>query len=91
MKRSSEARKPACLFCKNDLGLFRRITRRRFCSAQHEEGFAIQFQKLAVERLRNADAPVRTSVLVQAAVVNSDNRPEEDGALLAISVAANAA
>lgn len=43
-----------CLACQEDLSLFRRLDRQRFCCEEHETLYLAELDKLAIERLQNA-------------------------------------
>ena len=43
-----------CLVCHCDLGLFRRLTKNRFCSDEHEEQYLAELKEVALARLRIA-------------------------------------
>ena len=40
--------------CQCDLGFFRRLTKNRFCTDQHEEQYMAELKEVALGRLRNA-------------------------------------
>jgi len=43
-----------CLVCQHDLGFFRRLTKNRFCTDQHEEQYMAELKEVALGRLRSA-------------------------------------
>jgi len=50
-----KASKPGtCLVCQCELGFFRRLTKNRFCTDQHEEQYMAELKEVALGRLRNA-------------------------------------
>ena len=53
--------KCAHLFCPNDIGLFRRFGRHRFCCDEHEHEYFRELDRLAIERLRNARPAAKLS------------------------------
>ncbi len=53
-KRPTYANLPKCLACQNDLTVFRRVARHRFCCQEHEQMYVAELQKIAVARLRSA-------------------------------------
>ena len=40
--------------CQCELGFFRRLTKNRFCTDQHEEQYMAELKEVALGRLRNA-------------------------------------
>jgi hypothetical protein len=46
--------KPACLHCRNEIGVFRGLARHRFCCDEHESTYLAELEELGVRRLRNA-------------------------------------
>ena len=48
------SQRPKCLACRRNLGLLRKLSRRRFCSDKHERLYLEELQKIALTRLANA-------------------------------------
>ena len=48
------AKPGACLVCRQDVGFFRRLTKNRFCSEQHEQQYMAQLKEVALGRLQTA-------------------------------------
>ena len=48
------AKPGTCLVCQSDLGLFRRLTKNRFCTDEHEQQYMAELKEVALGRLRNA-------------------------------------
>jgi len=46
--------RPKCLACRRNLGLFQKLLRGRFCSAEHERLYLEELEKIALTRLANA-------------------------------------
>ena len=44
----------ACLRCRNEIGMFRRLAHHRFCCDEHESTYLAELEELAVRRLRDA-------------------------------------
>lgn len=66
-----------CLFCGKDLPFFRKLTSQgEFCSAEHRRKFQEDFDRRALERLRNARPPV-------AALCEAETMEEEPAAAIA--------
>ena len=49
----------ACLVCRNDVGLLRRLIQYRFCCREHEQMYQAELEEVAVMRLRTLDATAR--------------------------------
>jgi hypothetical protein len=65
---------PVCLGCQSDLGLFRRLAQRRFCSDDHEVMYLAELQKLALTRLHVASSEeLGEPILHGRAKVNREN------------------
>jgi hypothetical protein len=66
--------KLACLHCRNEIGMFRRLARHRFCCDEHESTYLAELEELAVRRLRNARIAAPTwSPSVEMAPAENDN------------------
>ena len=44
----------ACLLCQRDLGFFRRMSKNRFCTEEHEQQYMAELKEIALGRLRSA-------------------------------------
>ena len=62
-RRSGTSQYHACLACRTEIGMFRRLKRVRFCCDDHERTYLTELEELAIQRLRNAhiDVPARCS------------------------------
>jgi hypothetical protein len=60
------AKPGTCLVCRRDLGFFRKLTKHRFCSDEHEQQYMAELKEVALGRLRNAGSrlPRRDESLV---------------------------
>jgi hypothetical protein len=45
----------ACLVCQRELGFFRKLAKRRFCTDEHEEQYMTELKEVALGRLRSAE------------------------------------
>jgi hypothetical protein len=43
-----------CLVCQCNLGFFRRLTKNRFCTDEHEQQYMAELKEVALGRLRSA-------------------------------------
>jgi hypothetical protein len=43
-----------CLVCQRDLGFFRKLTKHRFCSDEHEQQYMAELKEVALGRLQSA-------------------------------------
>jgi hypothetical protein len=48
------AKPGACLVCQRELGFFRKLTKHRFCTDEHEHQYMAELKEVALGRLRNA-------------------------------------
>jgi hypothetical protein len=52
MEKTSKPGK--CLVCQRGLGFFRRLTKQRFCTDEHEKQYLAELKEVALGRLRSA-------------------------------------
>ena len=43
-----------CLVCHSDVGFFRRLAKKRFCTDEHEQQYLAELKEVALGRLRSA-------------------------------------
>jgi hypothetical protein len=54
-----------CLVCQRELGFFRKLTKHRFCTDEHEEQYMAELKEVALGRLRNAGSRLTRDDKVQ--------------------------
>jgi len=47
-----------CLVCECDLGFFRRLSKNRFCTDEHERQYLAELKEVALGRLRSAGSRI---------------------------------
>ena len=65
-----------CLSCRGDIAWFRRLSRHRFCSEEHQVQWLAEFEELAIERLQLAHNALADTSTHRKAPVHQEGYPK---------------
>ena len=66
VKTEKPAKPGKCLVCQKDLGFFRKLTKNRFCTDEHEQQYMEELKSVALGRLQSAGSRLAQSERVHA-------------------------